>query len=153
MCMVMSSIFILEDDFNLTHSVKINAGVHTSLYGIKDKLYHSWQPRLSVRYLMFPKFALKGSFSKMTQYMHLLNFIVCVLADRILWIPVTENIKPQHATQYSLGGKLEINKGFDLSVIGYYKYYDNLLAYGEESASNLYSNIIDNNLVSGKGTF
>ncbi|MCW3787239.1 TonB-dependent receptor [Plebeiibacterium sediminum] len=142
--------FYLEDDFNLTHSIKLNAGIHTSLYGIKDKLYHSWQPRLSVRYLMFPKFALKGSFSKMTQYIHLLTSSSVSLPTD-LWIPVTENIKPQHATQYSVGGKLEINKGFDLSVIGYYKYYDNLLAYGEESASNLYSNIIDNNLVAGKG--
>ncbi len=140
----------LEDDFNVTNSLKFNVGLHTSLYGIKDDLYTSWQPRLSVRYLMFPKFALKGSFSKMTQYMHLLTSSSVSLPTDI-WIPVTENIKPQHATQYSVGGKLEINKGFDLSVIGYYKYYENLLAYGEESASNLYANVIENNLESGKG--
>ncbi len=140
----------LEDDFNITNNLKVNAGVHASLYGIKNKIYQSWQPRLSVRYLLFPKLAIKGSLSRMTQYMHLLTSSAVSLPTD-LWIPVTEKIKPQHATQYSLGYKLEINKGFDFSVIAYYKYYENLLAFGEENASGVYSNLWDNSLVFGDG--
>ncbi len=140
----------LEDDFNLTQSIKINTGLHMSFYGIKDKIYKSLEPRFSVRYLVFPRLALKGSFSRMTQYMHLLTSSSVSLPTD-LWIPVTEDIKPQYATEYSLGCKLEIKKGFDFSVIGYFKKYINLLAYGEESASGLYSNLWNNNLYSGNG--
>ncbi len=140
----------LEDDFNVTQNLKMNAGLHTSFYGIKNKIYKSIEPRLSFRYLIFPRLAIKGSYSRMTQYMHLLTSSSVSLPTD-LWIPVTEDIKPQHANQYSLGYKLEIKKGFDFSVIGYLKHYENLLAFGEESASNLYSNLWENNLVSGDG--
>ncbi|MCW3804784.1 TonB-dependent receptor [Plebeiibacterium marinum] len=140
----------LEDDFDLTHNIKVNAGMHGSLYFTKGKWYRSWQPRLSMRYLVTPKLALKASYSRMTQYMHLLSTSAVSLPTDY-WIPVSDNVKPQHATQVSIGGKFEINKGFDISVMGYYKDYHNLIAQGEDNVSDVYTNSWEEGLVRGVG--
>ncbi len=142
--------YYLENDFNLTSDLKINAGLHASLYNTRDKLYSSYQPRLSLRYLILPKFAIKASFSKMTQYLHLVTSSSVSLPTD-LWIPVTNIIKPQHAKQYSIGGKLEFRKGFDMSLMGYYKNYENLLTYDERASSTVYTDSWENNFLTGSG--
>ncbi|SMO43089.1 Outer membrane receptor proteins, mostly Fe transport [Saccharicrinis carchari] len=117
----------LEDDFKLSERLKMNLGVHLSLYHTKNKTYNSFQPRLSARLLLAPTIALKAAYSKMTQYMHLLGSSSVSLPTD-LWVPVTDQIKPQHTDQYALGLKWQFRPGFDFSVEGYYKHYYNLLA-------------------------
>ncbi|MGQ1786039.1 MULTISPECIES: TonB-dependent receptor [unclassified Saccharicrinis] len=116
----------VEDDFAISQSLKVNLGVHTSIYNTEDKTYHSVQPRVSARLLLHPKFAIKAAFSKMTQYMHLLGSSSVSLPTD-LWIPVTSNIAPQHANQLALGFKWQWRQGFHLTVEGYSKDYKNLL--------------------------
>ena len=116
----------LEDDFQISHRLKVNVGLHTSLYHTKSKTYNSVQPRLSARFLLTPTIAVKADYSKMTQYMHLLGSSSVSLPTD-LWIPVTDDIKPQHADQYATGLKWQFRQGFELSVEGYVKKYDNLL--------------------------
>ena len=117
----------LEDDFELSTKLKVNLGVHTSFYRPKNKTYKSLQPRISARFLVSPKIAVKAAYSKMTQYMHLLGSSSVSLPTDV-WIPVTDNITPQHADQYALGFKWQWRQGFDLTIEGYKKQYSNLLA-------------------------
>jgi hypothetical protein len=140
----------LEDDFDLTQSLKINTGMHVSLYSAKGKTYSSWQPRLALRYLLTSKLALKASYSQMSQYMHQIT-TSSVSLPTDLWIPVTNKIRPQHATQYEVGGKWEFRKGFNMSIMGYYKDYRNLLEYTGSSTSIIYSDSWEDDLVFGKG--
>ena len=116
----------VEDDIDVSQRLKINLGVHASFYKTKNKTYSSVQPRISGRYLLNSKIAVKAAFSKMTQYMHLLGSSSVSLPTD-LWIPVTENIKPQHANQYALSVKYQWKQGFDLTIEGYLKNYKNLL--------------------------
>ncbi len=140
----------VEDDFEISKRLKINLGVHTSFYHTKNKTYHSVQPRLSGRFLINPKLAVKAAYSKMTQYMHLLGSSSVSLPTD-LWIPVTDNIKPQHANQYAVGLKWQWRQGFDLTVEGYIKKYNNLLisVYNRSIINNNADNL--NSLTYGSG--
>ena len=46
-----------------------------------------------------------------------------------LWVPITDNIKPERSRQYSVGAYYTGWKGWELSAEGYYKQLDNVLEY------------------------
>lgn len=122
-----ASIYI-EDNFEISKRIRINAGLHLSLFNVDKSTYISLQPRLSMRYQMLKNFAMKASFTKMNQYIHLLsNSSLSLPTD--LWVPVTDKVKPMQAYQYSVGGYYTGIKGWELSVEGYYKDMHNVVEY------------------------
>jgi len=116
-----------EDEMKIFKNLKANIGVHYSGFYVSDTLYQSLQPRISVRYLITPKWSVKAAYTKMTQYLHLLtNSSMGMPTD--LWLPVTNNIKPQRSTQYAFGSAYSF-KGFNISLEGYYKDMHNMIEY------------------------
>ncbi len=126
-----------EDDMQLGRRFKANVGVHLSGFFVQGKSYLSAQPRLSARYLWSKEFALKASYSKMNQYVHLLQSSYLNSPDD-LWVPITKNVKPLSSDQFSVGayGK---HRGFDLSAEAYYKRSVNQVEY-KDGASILAGN-------------
>ncbi len=119
----------VEDDITLSDRIKINAGVHASGMRVEGRTYRSVQPRLAVRYLIGPDWSVKGSFSTMQQYLHLLtNTGINLPTD--LWLAATDRIKPQHAWQAAIGTYHAFEEGaYSVSLEGYYKRMDNLIEY------------------------
>ena len=117
-----------EDQFEVRTNLSINAGVHLSLFSVEGASYFSAQPRLSMRYELPKSFALKASYSKMNQYTHLLSSSAISMPTD-LWVPVTKNIMPMRAHQYTLGLYNTAIKGWEFSVEGYYKSLHNVLEY------------------------
>jgi hypothetical protein len=118
-----------EDDFS-KGAFKFNLGMHLSGFLVDRKFYPSAQPRLGVRYLLINDWALKASFSTMTQYINLLtNESHSLPTD--LWVPSTRRIKPQSSWQSSLGVANTIWNEYELSIEGYYKKMHNVLSYKE----------------------
>lgn len=118
----------IEDNFNLGKKIQLNAGLHFSLFNVQSKSYLSLQPRLSIRYEPVKDIVLKASYTKMNQYINLLSSsIISMPTD--LWVPVTKDIKPMRAHQYSLGGYYSGVKGWEFSVEGYFKDMRNVLEY------------------------
>ncbi len=119
----------VEDDAELTRSLKINLGVHVAGLAVNGTSYASVQPRLAARWLVHPDWSLKGSYVRMTQFIHLLtNSGVGLPTD--LWLPATDRVKPQEATQYALG-LAHTRRDLNISVEGYYKNMSNLIEYKE----------------------
>lgn len=117
-----------EDNFDIGTRLSLNAGVHFSLFNIRNKTYTSFQPRLSGRYQLTDDIALKASYTKMSQYIHLLSsYTITMPTD--LWVPATENVRPMEAHQYSAGGYYTGIKGWEFSIEGYYKHMRNVLEY------------------------
>ena len=117
-----------EDDIKVLPRLDINMGLHFSLFNVKNTNYTSLQPRLSARYQLNNDVAIKASYTKMNQYVHLLsNFNITLPSD--LWVPTTNRIKPMRAHQYSLGGYYTGVKGLEFSVEAYYKNMRNVLEY------------------------
>lgn len=127
-----------EDEMDVNNRLKVNAGVQLSGFFVQGKSYISAQPRLSARYLLSDDWSIKASYSKMNQYVHLLQSSYISLPND-LWVPITKNIKPMISHQVS-GGVYGRWRGFDISLEGYYKSSKNQVEYKEGShlfASNL----------------
>ncbi|PIV57832.1 MAG: TonB-dependent receptor [Bacteroidetes bacterium CG02_land_8_20_14_3_00_31_25] len=120
----------IEDDIRITDRLKANIGVHLCGFYVKENFYKSIQPRLSARYLINEKLSVKAAFSQMNQNLHLLtNSGIGLPTD--LWLPVTNNIKPQISYQYAAGVFYDIFKGYEFSIEGFYKTMSNLIEYKE----------------------
>jgi len=121
----------VEDDIKLTDALKINAGVHTSGFLVKNTFYPSVQPRISARYLLPNNWAVKASYATMAQYIHLLtNSGIGLPTD--LWVPVTDKVKPQTAQQYATGvTKMLLNNQYEFTLEGYYKTMDHIIDFLE----------------------
>lgn len=119
-----------EDNFKISPRLRMNLGLNFSLFHVQQKSYFSLQPRVSARYQLTDDIALKASYTKMNQYVHLLTSTP-ISMPMDLWVPVTKKIKPMQCHQYSLGGYYTGIKGWEFSVEGYYKDMRNVLEYKE----------------------
>lgn len=110
-----------EDDWEVTPRFKINAGLHASAFSVQSHFYHSLQPRVSMRWMLPGDWALKGSYTHMTQYIHLLaNNSISLPTD--LWVPATKKVAPQQARQFALGLARNLFRNeYEFSAEVYYK--------------------------------
>lgn len=117
-----------EDDWTLSSAVRLNAGLRFSLFNVQGKTYTGLEPRVSLRWLLDDNLSFKASYSRMSQYVHLIsNSFISLPTDA--WMPVTRKLKPLISDQVSAGFYYNLNKEYNFSVEGYYKTLDNLLEY------------------------
>lgn len=118
-----------EDDIKINNELRANLGIHYSGFLVNGKYYHSLQPRVSMRYLVGSHLSLKGSFTTMTQYIHLLtNGGLGLPTD--LWVPATDRVRPQQSWQAAFGAAQSF-KNLELSIEMYYKDMQHLIEYKE----------------------
>ncbi len=151
----------IEDDIKLTTDLSLNIGLRVSGFYTKEKFYSGLEPRLSWLYKIKNDLSLKGSFASMNQYIHLLsNSGIGLPTD--LWVPATNLVKPQQSTQYALGLAKDFKNGNSLTIEGYYKSMENIIAYkngadflllstGSGSGQDLRAVSWENNVTAGKG--
>ena len=119
--------FYVED--NLQYGpLSMNAGFHFSQFFTDGTLYHSVQPRVSMRLMLPDKWALKFSYAQMEQYINLLASESLSLPSD-LWVPSTASIRPQNSWQGVAGIAKTLWKDYEVSVEGYYKEMNNVLSY------------------------
>ncbi|MDG1841037.1 MAG: TonB-dependent receptor plug domain-containing protein [Crocinitomicaceae bacterium] len=118
----------IEDDWEISEKIKFNIGLNFSGFQARESWYPSIQPRFSGRFLVSKNSAIKASYSRMSQFLHLLtNPSIGLPTD--LWVPVTDRVAPEHSNQYALGYSQTLKKGIQFSVEAYYKDMFNLVAY------------------------
>lgn len=142
----------IEDDWRISDKVRMNAGIHASLFNIDAKTSHGISPRISVSYRPSENWAVKGAYTRTTQYVHQLNQSYLSLpTDQ--WIPVTGKFKPQTADKISVGGYWQSPEGtFAASVEGYWKWMCDLIDYRDEYYLRPPLDMWNAQLCSGKGT-
>ena len=119
-----------EDNIQIGTRLTLNPGLHFSWFSTQGRDYLSLQPRLSVKYTPLDGFSVKAGYSRMAQCVHLLSSTAVAL-PLDLWVPITADIRPVVADQYSLGLYYDGLKGWEFSLEGYWKEMDNLLEYKE----------------------
>lgn len=123
----------VEDDLKISDWLKVNLGLHFTGFWSKEFNYTSLQPRFSARILTGKKGAIKVSYARIAQFLHLLsNPTVGLPAD--LWVPPTQRLKPEEAHQIALGYTRRLSKNYEISLEGYYKTMDNLIEYLDGSS-------------------
>lgn len=121
----------VEDDIKLGLKLRLNPGLRITHFATQQRNYINLEPRFNASYNIHSTLAAKASFSYMNQYIHMLsNTGVGLPTD--LWVPSSNNIKPQQSWQVAAGfAKDFIEKDFSVSLEGYYKTMDNIIAYKE----------------------
>lgn len=140
----------IEDNFDIGSRLRMNVGLHLSMFRVQRRNYFSAQPRVSARYQLTRHTVLKASYTKMSQYIHLLSSTPISMPTD-LWVPVTSKIKPMQAHQYSLGSYYTGLTGWEFSVEGYYKQMRNVLEYKEGVSFLGSSSGWENKVEMGKG--
>jgi hypothetical protein len=149
--------FYLEDNLTITNRLKANIGAHLGYYNTNrlNSLLNSnlsFQPRISVRYLLNDRWSLKGSYAEMTQNIHLLsNSSIGFPSD--IWVPATDSVPSQTSKQWAGNISTELASGeYELSLEGYYKTMGNLITYkagySNLSSTESWENSVETN---GKG--
>ncbi|MCF8357380.1 MAG: TonB-dependent receptor [Prolixibacteraceae bacterium] len=120
----------VEDNFSIRKNLKINAGLHLSVFFVDGETYINPQPRLSLRFKANDNCSLKASYSRMAQYVHLLTtYNISMPSD--LWLPVTKDFDPPVSDQFALGSAFNLPQNISLTVEAYYKKMKNLIEYKE----------------------
>lgn len=84
--------------------------------------------RLSARYDLGQGYSAKASYTCMAQYVHMLSSTPLSMPTD-LWVPITKDISPMYANQFSIGGYYSGLPGWEFSVEGYYKQMKHILEY------------------------
>jgi hypothetical protein len=130
-----------EDTWHPFPALRVNAGVRLSYFLTDGKQYSRPEPRLAASYSLPRRWAVKGSFATMNQYIHLLSSSGIGLPTD-LWVPTTNRIAPQQSRQVALGVAKDY-RTFSVTLEGFYKKMDGILAYREGSSFLLNTGTIE----------
>lgn len=121
----------LEDTWQPFRALKLNGGLRLSHFIASENTYLYPEPRLSFAWRFYNNTAIKGSYSEMNQYIHLIsNTGISLPTD--LWVPTTDRIRPQHSRQFAAGFVKDFaSPELEFSIEGYYKTMNNVIGYKE----------------------
>ena len=142
--------FYIEDDFTVGGWLTLNPGVHLAMFLTSGRTYWSPEPRMSAKVDFGKGVSVKAAYSRMAQYVHLISSAQITLPID-LWVPITRNIKPVTADQYSLGLYYNGLPGWEFSVEGYWKDMHNVLEYKDGVTFMASSQSWEDNVVMGDG--
>jgi hypothetical protein len=146
------SIFSLLGPGHIYSYDESGAVVDTATYQSGDfiKTYTNLEPRISANVLLNETSSIKASYTRTTQYLHLLsNSTTSNPSD--LWVPSSNNVKPQFADQFDVGYFRNFNDNqFEASFELYYKNMQNLIDY-KNGADFLLNQNVEALLLYGRG--
>jgi hypothetical protein len=141
-----SGIYI-EDVWKLG-DLQLNPGFRLSHYAVEGTTFVNPEPRFSASYNIAPDLAVKASYARMFQYIHLLsNSGISLPTD--LWIPATAGLLPMRSEQTAIGLAKDFDKGFSLTWEAYYKDMKDVVQYREGASFLLEDDIFSSSAVGG----
>jgi hypothetical protein len=108
------------------------------------------EPRVALNYQLGSNDALKASYNRINQFIHLLNNSISSTPTDV-WLPSSDNVKPQIVDQGSLGYfRNSTDNQFEASVEVYYKNLLNQIEY-RNGAELIFNSTVEAELVYGRG--
>ncbi len=142
--------FYSNDEWDASEKVGVNYGVRIPFLVTPRKTYSFVEPRITAKLSINPTTSVKGSYTMMNQFVHLIPNSTASLPTDI-WLSSSPLIKPQRSTQYALGlFKNFDNNGIEASIEAYYKTMDNQVLF-KEGTQIVMSTNLDSVLTFGKG--
>jgi len=141
----------IEDDYNFRDFLRLNVGFRYNAYYTQQKLFHSFQPRISLDAKLNESLNLTGSYNIQSQPIHLLtNSNIGTPSD--LWLPVLPQLAPETSEQYSVGFNAKLPFNHQFGIEAFYRKMDNLIELKPELAVNYQTIDWANNVYTGSGT-
>lgn len=121
----------VEDTYKPLDNLRINAGLRLSSFTTPKVKYLNPEPRIAMAWNVNSDLAVKASYATMNQYIHLISNSGASLPTD-LWVPSTDKIPAQRSRQIAIGvAKDFTEKNLALTIEGYYKEMDNIVALKE----------------------
>ena len=143
----------VEDEVRLSSDLSLNAGVRASSFFVRGRRYHSFQPRFNVRWKFSANLAFKTSYALLKQNSHLLPVANGLSLPLDLWVPATDQVRPQSATQVASGFAWNSpQRAYEVTIEGFYKWMNSQIEYAEGAQiNNLTGDSWQDRIESGKG--
>ena len=142
--------FYAEDDIRIGDRLTLNPGLRLAVFSTQGKTYFSPEPRIGARLAFAGDWSAKLSYSRMAQYIHLLSTSQVSLPID-LWVPITKDIRPETADQFSVGLYFNGLSGWEFSLEAYWKNISNVLEYKDGTAFLFDSTGWENKVETGRG--
>jgi len=139
---------LFNEDFQIYEKAQ---PIDTKSYERSDiiKSFQNLEPRFSVAYRLDDNTAIKGSYNKMSQYLHLLSNTSSPTPLDV-WTPSGKYIKPQLLHQFAIGYfKTLKDKTYTIEVESFYKNIKNRIDY-IDGADLIANNAIEQVILNGK---
>ena len=142
----------IEDDIKWSDKFKTNLGMRISCYNPDEDVSAFIEPRLIGQYTFNKNLVANVSYTRNTQFLHLLTTGISLPVD--VWLPSIDELKPQIGQQSTVGLFYESSNNFNVSAEGFYKKMKNVIQnrgtfFEEETSSFIIS---DSTFNVGKGT-
>lgn len=137
------------DEWTISEALKVNYGLRLSAWQNDPAAYFNFEPRIAANYSFSDRWSLKGSYSRMYQYVHLLASTGLSLPTDI-WYPSTEGIKPEVSDQVALGTTVQVGNGWLVTWEAWYKWLQNQIDF-KDGAEIFGNNDLENELTIGEG--
>jgi hypothetical protein len=112
--------------------------------------YYNFEPRLTLSYVLSPELSLKAAYARNVQNLHLLSNSTSG-SSTDLWIPSSNNVKPEIADQFSVGYYRNFkNNLYEFSGEVYYKALQNQIDYKNGAELSLNDNV-ESQILFGSG--
>ena len=132
--------FFMDDELNIGDKFTVQGGLRLDLYDLGGKWHRYITPRANAKLAANNNLSLFFSYDQMVQPLHLLtNSSVGLPSD--IWVPATENIKPEMSQQITCGTDFKVNDKFSYKFDSYYKTMNGVINY---KAGNSFMDIYDN---------
>ena len=134
----------------MTDWFSAHAGLRYVLFGVKDKVRHRLEPRISARFDIGGNARIDLSYTEMNQFAHQVSTSYLDLPTEF-WMPSTQRLAPMFSRQIAAEYSHRFPFGMDVKIGGWYKTMDNLT-----EQWNSYSYIPpvtnwDQSVITGKG--
>ena len=139
----------IEDEIFLAYNFTVNAGLRASLFVNGGRTWFNAEPRAALKWLISKDICAKLSYTRMSQYAHLVSAMYIELPTNS-WMPSTDEAGPMISDQ--IAGGLYFTPGpFKINLEGWYKLMDNMLSYN--GANAFYPPLVnwETSFTSGKG--
>ena len=139
-----------EDEMKLTDAFSINAGLRYGIYASGGKVWHSFEPRVAMKYTFNDRITAKASYTEMSQPSHLISSLYLDLPTNS-WLPSTAKVRPSRSREVAAGVYTTLAHNLHLNVEGWYKHMYHLLEYA--GAYNIFPPLTnwESNFRSGQG--
>ena len=138
-----------NDEWAATARLKLSYGARISAWQNQPAFYANFEPRAAANYAFNEKWSLKASYSRMSQYVHLLASSGLSLPTDI-WYPSTKGIKPEISDQIALGTTRLVGDNILVTWEAWYKWLQRQIDF--KDGAEIYGNKnLENELTVGRG--
>ncbi|BDS11414.1 TonB-dependent receptor [Aureispira anguillae] len=138
-----------SDDWTISPKVKLLSAIRLSGFYNDRTFYPAAEPRFAIKYSVHPRIALKASYARMNQYIHLVSTSGATLPTNA-WYPSNKNVAPQASDLLAASLSVALGKDFYINIEGYYKWLHGQIDF-RDGAKLFINDQLDQEFIFGSG--